>query len=723
MRFGLKLLVVLIAITLLPLVLISSVILNTWHDELSQKTEEDLTELVKLKADYYNRDFSEMRNVIESASLHIVSNWGKGAYYNMSYIFLALNRTDGWKEDMKNFEYVKQAFDAMLVGKNKIKINLVFFGLENGVCFINDPSLVQYLNENIPQFDYRERIWYTLAKEKNTTVWSPLYVDVNSGELVTTLSKPIYIEGEFIGVLGLDLLLTTIKNEILDIRYEEAGISLLVERNGNIIVHPEYTAGNKSWNDTFPEENILNIPSLSPLSEEIFNASTGFEIVNVDGKSTYAVFAPIDEINGSLLFLLPEEAVMQSINDTINRTIFFLILVFLFIVLILLLFVSSVTKPVEELRAAAMEVARGNLDYKLDIKSNDEFGELSKEFNRMVGRLKKTTQELKESQERYKSIFDESTDVIYITTEDGKVVDINKAGEKLFGYTREELMKMDPAEFYENKEDREKFKREIEKKGFVKDYEVRFRRKDGKLLDCILSTTMIKKGGKTYYQGIIRDVTPLKEAKRQLDMYNSLLRHDISNRNQITLGCLELLMEEDMDEEKKELIKRAYEHLSQAQQLLQKLAIVNKVEKIKLKERDLKKVLKNSIERYEYYAKEKGIKIVADINEGCVMADELLENVFSNLIENAIAHSGCKKIEIKTREEGDETVITIADDGKGIPEELAGKIFEWGVKGEKSKGSGFGLHLVKKIVEGYGGRIILKEYRNGTTFEIRLRKC
>ncbi len=723
MRFGLKLLVVLIAITLLPLVLISSVILNTWHDELSQKTEEDLTELVKLKADYYNRDFSEMRNVIESASLHIVSNWGKGAYYNMSYIFLALNRTDGWKEDMKNFEYVKQAFDAMLVGKNKIKINLVFFGLENGVCFINDPSLVQYLNENIPQFDYRERIWYTLAKEKNTTVWSPLYVDVNSGELVTTLSKPIYIEGEFIGVLGLDLLLTTIKNEILDIRYEEAGISLLVERNGNIIVHPEYTAGNKSWNDTFPEENILNIPSLSPLSGEIFNASTGFEIVNVDGKSTYAVFAPIDEINGSLLFLLPEEAVMQSINDTINRTIFFLILVFLFIVLILLLFVSSVTKPVEELRAAAMEVAKGNLDYKLDIKSNDEFGELSKEFNRMVGRLKKTTQELKESQERYKSIFDESTDVIYITTEDGKVVDINKAGEKLFGYTREELMKMDPAEFYENKEDREKFKREIEKKGFVKDYEVRFRRKDGKLLDCILSTTMIKKGGKTYYQGIIRDVTPLKEAKRQLDMYNSLLRHDISNRNQITLGCLELLMEEDMDEEKKELIKRAYEHLSQAQQLLQKLAIVNKVEKIKLKERDLKKVLKNSIERYEYYAKEKGIKIVADINEGCVMADELLENVFSNLIENAIAHSGCKKIEIKTREEGDETVITIADDGKGIPEELAGKIFEWGVKGEKSKGSGFGLHLVKKIVEGYGGRIILKEYRNGTTFEIRLRKC
>ncbi len=723
MRFGIKLLVILIAITLLPLVAISSIILTTWHEELSKKTEDNLIELVRLKADYYNRDFSEIRNVIESASFYISSNWGKGTYYNISYIWVVSNPTDNWKEDMKNFEYVKQAFDSILIGKNKIKINLVFFGLENGICFLNDPLLVEYLNKNIPEFDHRERIWYTLAKEKNATVWSPMYVDVNTGELVTTLSKPIYINGKFVGVIGLDLLLTTIKNDILDINYESKGLPLLVGRNGDIIVHPEYTAEGKSWNESFKEENICNISSLSSLGKEIYNASTGFKIVNFNGKSNYAVFAPIDEINGSLLFLLPEKVVMENINETINHTAFFLLLTLLIIGLIILLFVSSITKPLEELRAGAMEVAKGNLDYKLDIKSKDEFGDLSREFNRMVERLKKATQELKESQERYKSIFDESTDVIYITTKDGKVVDINRAGEKLFGYKRDELIKMNPAELYENKEDRERFKKEIEKKGFVKDYEVRLKRKDGKLLDCILSTIMIKKDGKTYYQGIIRDITPLKEAKRQLDMYNSLLRHDISNRNQITLGCLELLMEEDMEEEKKELVKRAYEHLSQAQQLLQKLAIVNKVEKIKLEKRDLKKVLKNSIERYEYYAKEKGIEIGADVKEGCVMADELLENVFSNIIENAIVHSDCKKIEIKTEEEGDEMVITIGDDGRGIPQELAEKIFEWGVKGEKSKGSGFGLHLVKKIVEGYGGKIFLKEYRNGTTFEIRLKKC
>ena len=235
---------------------------------------------------------------------------------------------------------------------------------------------------------------------------------------------------------------------------------------------------------------------------------------------------------------------------------------------------------------------------------------------------------------------------------------------------------------------------------------------------------MIKKGNKIYYQGIIRDITPMKEAKKQIEMYNSLLRHDISNRNQISIGCLELLKETNLTEEQKKLVEKASEHLLQSQQLLQKLSIINKVEKVERKKIDVDEVLLDSIEKYEGMAKERGIKINYEkkAKDTYVIADELLENVFSNIIENAIIHSGCNNINIELEENKEIVNVEIKDDGKGIPKEIRNKIFEWGVKGRESKGSGLGLHLVKRIIESYGGKIVLKEAEKGTIFEITLKK-
>ena len=282
---------------------------------------------------------------------------------------------------------------------------------------------------------------------------------------------------------------------------------------------------------------------------------------------------------------------------------------------------------------------------------------------------------------------------------------------------------MNVENLYENKEDRNRFKEEIEKKGFVKDYEVRLKRKDGKIIDCLLSSVKIEKDGKVFYQGIIRDVTEIKRTRKQLEMYNSLLRHDISNRSQISLGCLELLRETPLNEEQRKLVDKALGHLIYSQQLLQKLSIINKAGEKRIKKVNLDKAIKRGIESYEHIAKEKGIKINYDGKKAFVLANELLENVFSNLIENAINHADCKNIDIYVRENGDEYIITVKDDGEGVPDEIRDKLFEWGTKGKDSKGSGLGLHLVKIIVEGYGGRIMLKDAEKGAVFEIYLKKA
>ncbi|KAA0013359.1 MAG: PAS domain S-box protein [Thermoplasmata archaeon] len=726
MKLRYKFLIIVIIVSLAPLLSIGYVLINESATEIREKTEEGLLNLVKAKSKYYDEQLQTLRIDLEKLAEYISSNWGRGNYYNKSYIWISPDGKgyENYIEDMKNFEMIIESFRLMMYKNDKI--SLAYFGMENGLCFLSDPNVVKKLFNLVSmgeKFDHRERIWYTLAKEKNRTVWSPLYIDVNTGMLVTTVSSPVYVNEKFMGVVGMDLLLDTLKNDILDIKFADSGYSLLVGRDGYILVHPEYTEAGKSWNESFEEKNIFNISGLSEIGEEIKNSSVGLKIIKLEGEKSYAVFSPIEEINGSLVFILPEKVIMESVAKTIKEMALIVLFISVGITLIAFLFSRHITAPIENLQKATKEVALGNLDRRVEVKGKDEVADLARDFNKMVAELRMSNKALKESEEKYRGLFEESTDAIYISTEDGKLLDINEAGEKLFGYTKEELRKMNVENLYENKEDRNRFKKEIEKKGFVKDYEVRLKRKDGKIIDCLLSSVKIEKDGKVFYQGIIRDVTEIKRTRKQLEMYNSLLRHDISNRSQISLGCLELLRETPLNEEQRKLVDKALGHLIYSQQLLQKLSIINKAGEKRIKKVNLDKAIKRGIESYEHIAKEKGIKINYDGKKAFVLANELLENVFSNLIENAINHADCKNIDIYVRENGDEYIITVKDDGEGVPDEIRDKLFEWGTKGKDSKGSGLGLHLVKIIVEGYGGRIMLKDAEKGAVFEIYLKKA
>ena len=99
---------------------------------------------------------------------------------------------------------------------------------------------------------------------------------------------------------------------------------------------------------------------------------------------------------------------------------------------------------------------------------------------------KKMEEALRESEKRYRTLFEESRDAIYITTREGRFVDINQSGLNLFGFTKQEMIGMNVREIYVHAFDRQRFQQEIEQKGSVRDYEVKFRKKDGTEMDCLL---------------------------------------------------------------------------------------------------------------------------------------------------------------------------------------------------------------------------------------------
>ncbi|MFN8454408.1 MAG: PAS domain S-box protein [Anaerolineae bacterium] len=119
---------------------------------------------------------------------------------------------------------------------------------------------------------------------------------------------------------------------------------------------------------------------------------------------------------------------------------------------------------------------------------------------------------LRTSEERYRTIFEQSRDMIYITAREGEFLAVNQAGLDLFGYTHDEMIGLNIAEVYTNPAERLTFQQEIEQKGSLKDYEIKFHHKNGAKMDCLVSATLWQdqEGHILGYQGIMRDITQQK---------------------------------------------------------------------------------------------------------------------------------------------------------------------------------------------------------------------
>jgi PAS domain S-box-containing protein len=119
---------------------------------------------------------------------------------------------------------------------------------------------------------------------------------------------------------------------------------------------------------------------------------------------------------------------------------------------------------------------------------------------------------LRISEDKYRGIFMNSLDTIFVANCEEKIVNINSAGIKLFGYSLKEIRKINVGDLYADRDEREKCQKEINKNGFVRNCEVKLKRRDGQILSCIISASahINDRGETTGYHGIIHDITELK---------------------------------------------------------------------------------------------------------------------------------------------------------------------------------------------------------------------
>jgi PAS domain S-box-containing protein len=139
---------------------------------------------------------------------------------------------------------------------------------------------------------------------------------------------------------------------------------------------------------------------------------------------------------------------------------------------------------------------------------------------------------LRESEEKYRTLFDESKEPYFITMTDGKFVDLNEAMVQLFGSdSKEDLMKTKVAQTYYNPEDRSKFQEIMARQNYVKDMELDLKRKDGRKIYALLTVTTRKdgKGNIVGYKGTIKDITERKQAEEALRQSEEKYRTILEN--------------------------------------------------------------------------------------------------------------------------------------------------------------------------------------------------
>ena len=347
---------------------------------------------------------------------------------------------------------------------------------------------------------------------------------------------------------------------------------------------------------------------------------------------------------------------------------------------------------------------------------------------------------LKISETKYRHLFDNSPDMIILTNMEGNFIDVNRAFIEYSEYSKEEIIGKNysilteltsPATlplFIEKHE-------EIVSNGSCKPVEFQFIDNEGVTTWINFQGHIIELENESLIEVVIRDITARMEARERLKeaferetFFKNLFTHDINNILNNIQNSLSLFTLYQNNPEKQEEIRKIVnilkEQVVRGTHLVSNIRQLSEIdeEKLPLGSIDAAKVLYDAIKLIQEGFQTRIIDVNIDSTRDplLVQANELLINVFENILNNAVKYNEHSIVEIIVRiskqyEDGVNYVkFEFMDNGIGIDDLKKATIFKEGYKKEKGgKGLGFGLSLVKKIIAGYKGRIWVEDKIEG----------
>jgi len=217
----------------------------------------------------------------------------------------------------------------------------------------------------------------------------------------------------------------------------------------------------------------------------------------------------------------------------------------------------------------------------------------------------------------------------------------------------------------------------------------------------------------------------LAKRKEMVELYDRLLRHDLGNDLQVVAAFAEEIGER-VEGEPADYAERIETTARSSADLVERVGdLVSTLEQQDEPDaRSLRAILDDVVATVGDQYESLTIEYDPEAVDYRVFGGDLLDSVFTNVISNAAVHNdGEVHVRLSVTEGTDRVTVHIADDGSGIPDAIADRLFEMGAKGPDSDGTGFGLGFAKALTESYGGDIGVQESEyGGAEFRIALER-
>ena len=225
------------------------------------------------------------------------------------------------------------------------------------------------------------------------------------------------------------------------------------------------------------------------------------------------------------------------------------------------------------------------------------------------------------------------------------------------------------------------------------------------------------------------------ESRRNAEFYTDLLSHDIKNFNQAIMGYLDLVRAGLTRPEQVTYIEKVNEQVMNINRLAADVRTMSRLtwSGSKLVQVDVGRTLLDSITGVQQYYLTRNIVFHQSVEVGLyhTMADDLIRELFVNILTNAVKYDPSNPVEIDVSVErieshlGHRLVVSVADHGRGVPDDLKDEIFERFNRAPKKKGTGLGLHIVKTLATRYHGKVWVEDrvrgdHTKGAVFRVEL---